>query len=179
MIDNNYKVINDVLPKDDFIDVNNFLLSPKFPYYFNKSTDGKDNIEMFSHLIVNNFQITSEDYKFFSQKLLPLYKLVKDETNANTILRIKVNFYPKTIENKLMGVHTDFPNSEIEYLTCVYSLDSSNGFTGLFINNEEIKINSKANQLIMFDGKIKHYGSTATDMNRLIVNFDFIKGNKD
>lgn len=175
MINNNYKVINDVLPKDDFIDVNDFLLSPEFPYYFNKSTDGKDGIEMFSHLIVNNFEITSDTYKFFSQRLKPLFNLVKDETTANTILRIKVNFYPQTKENKLMGIHTDYENIEMQYLTCVYNFNSCNGFTGLLINNKEIKINSKANQLIMFDGKIKHFGSTATDQNRLIINFDFIK----
>ena len=179
MINGSYKVIDNVLPENDFVDVYEYLLGRTFPYYFNSSTDGKDEIEMFTHLVVNNFEINSDAYKYFSQKLKPLFQIIKDETEADTILRIKVNLYPRTIEQNLMGVHTDFANSEMEYLTCVYNLTTCDGFTGLFVDNKEIRIDSKANQLIMFDGEIEHYGSTSTDENRLIINFDFIKGNNE
>jgi len=179
MINGSYKVIENVLSKDDFKDVRGFLLGSNFPYYFNSTTDGKDGIEMFSHLVVNNLEINSDAYKFFSQRLKSLFQLIKEETEANTILRIKVNLYPKTKEKMLMGIHTDFENSEIQYLTCVYNLTTCDGFTGLFLDNKEIKIDSKANQLILFDGQIEHYGSTSTDENRLIINFDFIKGENE
>ena len=175
MINGSYKVIENVLSKEDFNDVINFLLGENFPYYFVPTTDGKDGIEMFSHLVVKNFQINSDAYKFISQRLMPLFQIIKSESGANCILRIKVNFYPKTKKKKMMGVHTDFQNSEIEYLTCVYNLTNCDGFTGLFIDGNEVQIQSKANQLIMFDGNIEHYGSTSTNENRLIINFDFIK----
>lgn len=175
MIDQKYKIFENVLDQQDFKDIKEQLLGNNFPYYFSSSTDGKDKIPMFCHIFVDNTQINSDYFDFFNSKIKNIFKTVKDLTRANVIVRIKVNFYPQTKDQIFMGKHTDFPNNESEYLTGVFNLSDCNGFTALIIDNEEIKIESRENQLILFDGKILHYGSTATDENRLIVNFDFIR----
>lgn len=175
MIDPKYQVFENILPKESFDDIKEMMLGNNFPHYFSSSTDGNDQIPMFCHIFVDNTQINSDWFELLNSKIKNIYEVVKDKAKANVIVRIKSNLYPQTKDQIFMGKHTDFPNNEQDYLTGVLNLSNCDGFTALDVDGEEIRIKSKENQLILFDGKILHYGSTATDNNRLIINFDFLR----
>lgn len=177
---NKYTVIDQVLSKSTFQELKILLQAQNFPYYFAPSSDGMDGIPMFCHILVQNNEVNSPAWEPTQEILQPMFKKVKNETGFNVVLRTKINMYLNYGEQKLMGIHTDFPNSDIDYKTAVLNLTTCDGFTALIIEDEEIVIPSKENQLILFDGDIPHYGATSTDtQNRLLINFDFLKENNE
>ena len=175
-----YKIFENILPKAAFQEIKILLTASNFPYFYAPSTDGMDGVPMFCHILVQNNEVNSESFGEAHRILQPLFKVVKDETGFNTIVRIKVNMYMNHGEQKEMGIHTDFPNSQLDYYTGVFNLTECNGYTGLIVGDKEVKVPSKENQFILFHGDTPHYGVTPSDkQNRLIINFDFIKSEEE
>ena len=167
----NYELIEDVLDKEIYEEINKKFNSSFFPWFYNDITiAGADNNFMFTHHIYRNGQISSE----YFNDILPVLFEVGITTGKSKLLRVKANLYTNQNENIYHATHTDFPDLE-KYYTAVYNFTECNGGTILFKEDDDIKIPSIKNSLLVFDGYIPHQGFTQTDKNsRVLLNIDFM-----
>jgi hypothetical protein len=66
------------------------------------------------------------------------------------------------------------PDNNDFYWTLIYHVNNCNGITVLDDKEKNIykEIKQKENQLIMFDGRIRHYGIAQDDADtRIVINF--------
>ena len=90
---------------------------------------------------------------YFKLICLPLLGLIK----FKKLLRIKLNCYVNQKDQIKHGFHNDFTSS---HKVALYNINTNNGYTE-FETGE--KITSKANELILFNGKIKHRSVSQND----------------
>ena len=88
--------------------------------------------------------------------------------NIKFLLRIKANLYLRTKERIVHGYHTDYP---FKCKSAIYYVNSNDGSTK-FKNGQEIE--SVENRMIIFDGALKHTGTTCTNKKiRMCINFNY------
>lgn len=168
----NYKVYENFLTGDLYLQIYEKLYSEHMAwFYYNTSvTDVTNDQFMFAHVMYNHgIGINSDLFP----DLLPLITKSAAISEHSNLLRVKANLYTKTHKTVEYAVHEDFKNIDA-YTTCVYNLDSNNGYTKLLINGKEKKIQRVANSLIVFNGKTLHCGATQTDSKTsILINLDF------
>ena len=157
------KVINNFLKNEEvFKDLQNMLLGDNFPYYYNNYTANSEDKSdyFFSHMLYNHDQQRSN---YFNRILMPIL----GSLNFNYLYRAKVNCYTKKHKQIKTGMHTDTAK---QHTVALFSVNTNNGYT-LFENGE--KVISVENQLIIFDGSIKHCSVAQTDENlRVNININ-------
>ena len=158
-----YKIINNFLEKDQFLNLQNIITSDSFPWYLVKgiNTIG-DNQYQLVHSIYKAYEVNS----VFFNNLKPLI----EKLNAKALIRIKANFIPKT--NKIIehGYHTDFKN--IKNKTAVYYINSNNGYTKF--KKDKFISNSEENKILIFDSNELHTGTSCTDVDyRIVININY------
>ena len=157
-----YKIIDNFLPKEEFIKIKNLMLNSDFPWYYNNdvSYENAQDSFYFTHKFFDNYCINSHQFNL-------LYPILK-KLNLKSIIRIKGNFYPKTLEIKEHGKHVDYKFSHNGFILYI---NTNNGFTRL---KDGSKIESIENRGLLFDASIKHNSSTCTDQNgRININFNY------
>ena len=151
-MDIKYIVKDNFLDQIDFENLKNLVMGETFPWYFKDYvTYAKKHKAHFflSHM----FYIESKAISPFVKLLDPLFK--KLETKA--LIRARANLYSnqgKIIEHEK---HTDFP---FKHKGALFSLNTCDGFTVL---EDGTKIQSVANQILLFDASQPHHSSTCTD----------------
>ena len=157
------KVISNFLKnKEVFKDIQSMLLGDNFPYYYNNKTAGPEDKSdyFFSHIL---YEKNNQKSNYFNQILMPIL----GSLNFNYLHRGKVNCYTKKHKPIKTGMHTDM---EKNHTVALFSVNTNNGYT-LFENGE--KVVSVENQLVMFDGSIKHCSVAQTDENlRINININ-------
>jgi hypothetical protein len=161
--------------KDFFVSYDNFLdkkLISKlkhetierdtFPFYFQKTvaTTKETNGDFyFVHTVYNNNKPNSP--------LLDLFEPILKKLNVKSLIRIKINLYPRTEKIHYHASHADY---DFKHKGCLLSLNTCNGFT--IIGKE--KIPSIENQALLFDPSIKHNSTTCTNRQaRFNINFNY------
>ena len=100
---------------------------------------------------------------YFNKILMPIL----GNLNFNYLHRAKVNCYTKKHKHIKTVMHTEMV--EI-HTVALFSVNTNNGYT-LFENGE--KVVSVENQLVLFDGSIKHCSVAQTDENlRVNININ-------
>ena len=167
---NMYKVIDNVLSKRDFLNIQNTCFG-KLDWVYSKNIafslgDNPDPSQyMMNHIFFQNKPFVVSEY---INLLFPILR----ELNVEEFFRCKANFYPKTSEVIEHEYHTDSWGNDQErsHLVALYSVNSNSGYTVLNIG-EKIKVESVENRLIIFDGKIEHASTSADDDVRVNLNF--------
>jgi len=159
------KVINNFLKnKEVFKDIQNTLLGSNFPYYYHDNTARPEDKSdyFFSHtLYQDNKQISS----YFNRILIPII----GHLECTYLHRAKINCYTKKATHIKTSMHVDLPK---KHTVALFSVNTNNGYT-LFENGE--KVVSVENQLITFDGSLKHCSVAQTDENlRVNINIDLL-----
>ena len=90
-------------------------------------------------------------------------RILTDQLNAISILRIKVNATPKNSPEQAW--HTDWQISTPSK-TCVLYLNDNDGYTE-FETGE--KVMSQTNTAVIFDTNLRHRGVPATNVDRRMV----------
>jgi len=163
---NKINIIDNFLPKEEFLKLKTILMSDMMPWFFNdyKVCDTKKeglNNYQFIHVFYKNHQIWSNHYNC----LLPLI----DKIKPNSLVRVKANLSNVTKTNIRSDFHTDIAG--VKCTTAIFYINSNNGFTEF---EDGKKINSVENRLITFPSEMKHLGATCTDVKRRIVlNFNY------
>ena len=144
-----YELIDNFLDKEEFESVESVLLGNQFPWFLNPQIDkkssyyvGRDNLQ-FSHTAYAKDDMKSNWLQDFGCLL--------DRMNIFTLLRIKVNYLPRTEKIETHDFHVDIEDTKEE-------------------------VESVSNRMITFPGYLRHTGTTATDKpHRILINFNYFK----
>ena len=157
--------------KENFIDEKTntdlfrFVLNSEFGWFFQDSVvDIQDGNYMFCHTFYNpENKINSGHFHIIQNiflKKLPIKQL----------LRVKLNFYPRTDERIIHGFHTDY---EGNHKVALYYLNTNNGQT-VFENKDIDGVNSVAQRMVIFNGNLRHSSTTCTDKQfRISLNINY------
>ena len=121
-----------------------------------------------------NFQFVHPIYHYDESKTKSPYKKLIDpilsKLNVEVLLRMKFNMNIRTNEIIESNFHVDLDLNT--YKIAIFYLNSNDGYT-LFECGK--KIESVANRVVIFDGKLKHCGTSCTNQkNRIVLNINYI-----
>ena len=160
-------IIDNFLSDDQFKEIQNFLINDHFPWYFNdyvtsdKDTEGLDNFQ-FTHTFFDNLYPRSEHIS----RIDPIISAL----GPKSLVKIKANLLPGKNTIIEYDLHTDC-SPPLSCKTAVYYINTNNGYT--FFESGE-RVISRENRMVIFDGNLKHAGTTCSDKKtRILVNFNF------
>tara|TARA_R100000005_G_C4832214_1_gene107998 strand:- start:44 stop:529 length:486 start_codon:yes stop_codon:yes gene_type:complete len=156
-------IYNNLLNIDKFKKIQNFIMGPYMPWFFNEgvATYKKDPYFQFTFNFVEEGKIACNEKHF--QLVEPILKKI----NFKKLNRIRANLLTKS--NKIVehGFHVD----QEKGTTGILYLNNCNGYTK-FKTGEKIK--SKENTYVEFDSSLQHTGSSCTDeKRRVVINFNY------
>jgi hypothetical protein len=161
------QIIDNFLPDKEFRQIYNLMLSADFPWYFANSKLPP------THLIIEekyNYQFGHSfyrDYAFHSNYGVNIIPIIK-KIAPITIFRIKGFLLPRADKIAEYGYHLD---NEYNTKVAIYYVNTNNGYTKF---EDGTVVDSIANRMVLFDGNIKHTGSTCTDQKiRCGINFNY------
>jgi len=161
-------ITDDFLDKKDLNQLDEYLMSPGFPWYLQKEqVTGSNDGNWFCHIMYDNDVPKSDLYN-------PIANIFKNYLNYLTLIRLNVNLLPRQKSPSPSDFHTDLD----EYLdkekstTSIFYLNTNNGYTE-FEDGE--KINSVKNRLVTFPTKTLHRAVGQTNIDaRIVLNFNYI-----
>ena len=161
-----YQVIDDFLSEEDH-DILKTLTtgSQHMPWFLNNQVSGDNDVNRkdyyFTHLFYSDYKINSNNFHVF--------KPILDKLNVKALIRIKGNLYPGT---EKVTRHTNHKDFDFSHKAAVYYINDNDGYT---ILNDSIKIESKANRILIFDPQIPHCSTTCSDAKyRVTINFNYM-----
>ena len=154
-------IIDDFLPEDYFLELQNLMMNNTFPWFrHNGVNDENDGDRQFTHLFYSKFQVQSSAF----EKIAPIINFI----NPISIIRIKANLLPFTKEIHEFDYHVDVHQPCI---TAILYINTNNGYTK-FESGE--KIESIENRFVFFPSYIRHGGTTCSDQqDRVVINFNY------
>ena len=165
------KIIDNFLAEDDFLNLKQALSSKTFNWNFNdtiaSANSNPDNFQ-FVHTF---FTITNPYLEQKQSNQSHILKPLLFKLQPFNILRVKANLRPRTYKNILSNFHTDL---NLNQTTAIFYLNTCNGYT-LF--EDDTKVLSVENRILIFDGSLKHCGASCTDQKRrILININYIPG---
>ena len=142
--------------------INEELLKPYFPWYYNKNQNNKDTSYMF-HLFFNGTNVNS-DYFYLVEPILKKLKI-------KNLLNVRANLSLKRPSK--CDWHVDKLTENLNHKTAIYYVNTNNGFT-VFKNK---KVKCEKSKIVIFDANQKHKAKiqTNTDARMVInINYEFI-----
>tara|TARA_B100000902_G_C26854506_1_gene689921 strand:+ start:45 stop:563 length:519 start_codon:yes stop_codon:yes gene_type:complete len=127
---------------------------------------------------LDNFQFTCTPYKDGTplnehyNTILPFF----NKLDVKIPLRVKINLQTVTPKIIKRSFHSDMAsvlgNNPLHYKTAIFYVNTNNGYTE-FETGEIVE--SVANRVVIFDGSLKHRGTTCTDQKtRVVLNINYI-----
>lgn len=161
-------ITDDFLDKKDLDELNEFLMSPSFPWYLQKEqVTGANDGSWFCHIVYDNDAPKSDLYNL-------IVKIFKKHLNYLTLIRLNVNLLPKQENPSPSDFHTDLD----EYLnkekatTSIFYLSTNNGYTEF---EDGSTVDSVQNRLVTFPTTTLHRAVGQTDTEtRIVLNFNYI-----
>ena len=160
---------DNLLDKKDLAQLNEFLMSPRFPWYLQKEqVTGADDGCWFCHKIYDEDVPKSDLYN-------PMVKIFKNYLSYLTLIRLNVNLLPRQEFPKGSEFHTDLDEcfDKEKSTTSIFYLNTNNGYTE-FENGD--RVDSVQNRLVTFPTNTLHRAVGQTDKDkRVVLNFNYIK----
>ena len=149
------KVIKNYLEESVFKEIEKIVFSGYFPLYYTNCLAGLNDKSdfVFTHYF---FIENRKNSDFMDSVVLPILKNIK----YKKLLRVKLNCFTKKNKHIYSKIHTD---QKDKHKVAIFSLNTCNGFTYFKENNKKIK--SVKNQMLLFDGSKKHASVNQTDTN--------------
>lgn len=159
-----YEVIDNFLPQDDFNRLSD-LVHQQVPFYFQKEINTE-------HINDTQFYMTHMLYNIEHEPMYSTffwnYKIILNKLNIKSLMRMKINLYPKTEKIETHQPHWDY---KYEHKGCLFSLNTCDGAT---ILEDGTKIESVANRALLFDPSKLHSSTSCTnDKVRLNININY------
>ena len=163
------KTIDNFLSVEDFKKIKSNMLDNKhFAWYYNDKVNDEDGITenpdnyLFTHVFYDTFK--NSDFFYLIEPFVT-------KLNMGSIVKIKANLMMKPTSQQVFKFHKDCP-WDFKWWTAIFYVNTNNGKT-IFERGEEIE--SRENRLILFDGRLKHAGTTSTDSKRrILINFNYL-----
>lgn len=156
-----YKIIDNFLDKQTFLNIKNILMSNSFPYFYNSTVSYENTNDgiYFTHKFYDNFNKSG-----YCDLINPIINKLK----IKSLIKIKANFYPPTEKIIEHGVHKDYIFKHLGFL---YYVNTNDGFTRL---SKNIKIKSIENRGLIFQSYLDHNSTTTTNREgRFNINFNY------
>jgi hypothetical protein len=156
------KLYKNIIKKEYSNKINEELLKPYFPWYYNKNQNNKDTSYMF-HLFFNGTNVNS-DYFYLVEPILKKLKI-------KNLLNVRANLCLKRPSK--CNWHVDKFTKNLKHKTAIYYVNTNNGYT-LFKNK---KVKCEKNKIVIFDADQKHKAKIQTNTDARIViniNYEFI-----
>ena len=155
------KVIDNFLSPYHFKELQSFLMSDHFPWYYNPIVD-YDN-HLFDIFDLDSYQFV-HDFSLSDKVLNPIIEKLK----IKKVIRIKANLNPRTSEVITRKFHVD-TNEKCK--TAILYLNTSDGYTEF---EDGSRVDSRANRMVIFDSQTMHRGTTCTNQKtRVVINFNY------
>tara|TARA_R100000005_G_C4925665_1_gene156933 strand:- start:333 stop:818 length:486 start_codon:yes stop_codon:yes gene_type:complete len=152
------KVIENFLDKNDFLNLENYLLEKELAWYYRDSTVvNGDDVSYFTHSFFNEDTINSTSFN--------LVKPILNKLNYSSIIQIRANLILRNETSKKTGWHIDYNYKN--HKTAIFYINESNGPT--IFKNKKLKIFPKKNKILIMDGNTEHALYTQTDTKRRVV----------
>ena len=161
----NYKVVDNFLPKENFIELKKVLMGSSFPWYYypnisNKNIVSKGSLFYMMHLFYDN-EPNSNQYQIIKENLLSFIDI-------KSLIRVKANLYPNQNIRDIGEMHADF---NYKHKGAIFSINTNNGGTLL---KDGTVINSVENRILFFNPSIKHDSLNCTDEKaRINININY------
>tara|TARA_Y100001949_G_scaffold159023_1_gene149610 strand:+ start:62 stop:586 length:525 start_codon:yes stop_codon:yes gene_type:complete len=173
---NNYpEVIDNFLPEDVFLSIQDVLMGKNFPWFYDDRTVYDVITDKFDYQFVHSFFKMNERYGFlekcssFCDIILPII----EKLDCFCLLRVKSNLrtlYKDQQINQSIYYHRDLDE---DCTTAIFYINTNNGYT-IFKDNQQ-KVDCVANRLVKFDTKLEHAGvSSNNEKQRVVINFNYI-----
>ena len=139
--------------------INEELLKPYFPWYYNENQTSKDTSYMF-HIFFKNSNVNS-DYYYLIEPILKKLKF-------KNLLNVRANLCLKRPSK--CSWHVDNFTKDLKHKTAIYYVNNNNGYT-IFKNK---KIKCEKNKIVVFDADQKHKAKIQTNTDaRIVINFNY------
>ena len=112
------------------------------------------------------------DQPFFMSKRINLMYPILSQLKIGMLYRIKANLYARTEKIVEHDWHTDM---EEEHFSAIYYVNTNNGKT---LIKDIGEIESVENRMLIFKGNLLHASTSASDTNRININFNFFSKTK-
>ena len=143
-----------------FKKLKNIVEGYNFQWYFQNATvpnykkEPKDNF-MFTHNLFREGRKSSDWFETFE----PIIYAINEKVKVNQLIRMKLNLYTNQHKNIKHASHQDFEDKENENPTIgLFNFTTCNGGTNI---NKKV-YQSKENEILIYDNKLKHFGITQT-----------------
>ena len=171
----NFEVVDNFLPKEEFLAIKNLLLTNTFPWYYQNSKVGYDNDMQFTHVMyeANPKWQDAEAKKlteiFWKNKFYVSVDPLLRKLNINALIRLKANVTFRENAIRPFTMHTD--NEYSTAMTAVYYINTTNGKTVFENDNEVLGIE---NRIVIFPAHMMHTGTSHTDeQTRTVLNINY------
>ena len=156
--------LDNFLEREDFLRINNTMLNPEFPWFYNPFVDDENEHG-------DNYQFTHTFYKAPNGNnsehihiLNPLFEKLK----ASLLVRVKANLNPRAVNPQLGTFHRDV---KYDCHTAIYYVNSNNGYTEF---EDGSIVESVENRIVIFRSDKLHTGRNCNDENaRVIINLNY------
>ena len=179
-----YKIIDNVFSPEQFEDLVDYVEHSGFPWYHsdsvaydeqNESPSEEDELTfnvpltdnqkeynfMFGHSVFADYEIGSTEVW---NLILPIFNIA----SIKSLIRCKINSYPKTHE---LVHHKDHLDYSFKHKGAIFYINSNDGLTVL---EDGTEIESVANRLLLFNPSQPHHSTTCTNANRRMnINFNY------
>ena len=171
MTDENIKIEDNFLAQEYFDFLQQTMMGPGFPWYYNDSIDSSDDVDKFQ--FVHGFYQGAVPVNDSYEMMYPILNILK----APALYRIKANLQtrlPALVENEF---HADIDilseEKQKQWTTSIFYVNTNNGYT---IFKDGTKVESVANRMVTFPSNLEHTGTSCTDeMIRVIINFNYFQ----
>lgn len=161
-----FVIYDNVLPNDTFKKMTDSIIEDGgIPWYYTKdvSGGGVEEVCYFTHLFYRFDGLEPQKSDWYNL-VLPIVEVL----NCNSLIRIKGNLYPRTniLHHNLNHIDYEFPHNG-----AIFYLNTNDGYT---ILNDEHKIESVENRLLLFDSRVPHRSTNCTNKHfRANINFNY------
>lgn len=159
-----YTVLDDFLPRHEFLELKSAIMHADFPWHYTPDInefEKKEKSCYFTHIFYSGAVFKRSTH---FDILLPLI----DKINPRALLRVKCNLYPVTAKLIKHKTHIDY---NYPHRAAIFSINTCNGAT---ILEDDTKIDSVENRLLLFDASKPHSSTSTTNDNaRININWNY------
>ena len=167
------EIIDNAISEIDLKTIQDLMLSPAFPWFFNKHTIDEhtacDNINDFQ--LCHSFYVDTDRYGYVGSEHFKVIEPILDKLESRILIRVKANL--RTVAPKkdmITGYHSDY---DLKSKTAIFYVNTNNGYT--IFKKSKKKVRSVENRLVIFPTELEHCGVSCTDnKQRVVINFNFI-----
>jgi hypothetical protein len=160
-----HEVIDNFLPRDEFLKIKDVVMGEDFIWTYTPTINAfhEDDTCYFTHMMYlfkGNTYTATKNFQLIGPILLRI--------KPKALIRVKCNLYPKTHTIQNHEPHKDY---NYTHKGALFYLNTCDGYTTL---EDDTKIETKENRMLLFDPSTPHSSTSTTNAKaRFNINFNY------